>query len=237
MIGRIAFYGLLLALAGLVVSVQLDRQALDDPQLGLVVPEPLRAVAQERLLEAQLVAGGTAQSAGMARELLRRRPLPARHLVLLAQAAQVSGDTDLAIRALEGAALRGWREPFPQLAVAQAGVISGNYPSAAQRIAALTAMGGYPEETNRLLGIMLDSAEGREALASQMALGGRWTKYFAGQLAQAGTLEQFADTIERARAKGALLDCGQLQAVAERGLADGEEDLVARFWPGACPAR
>ena len=237
MIKRIAFYAALLLLSGLVVSVQLDRQALDDPRIGLAVPEPLRAVAQQRLLEAELAVGGSADTVTMARQLVRMRPLPAHHLTLYAQAAQMRGDVEATLRALEGAASRGWREPIPQLAVAQASVISGDFESAAQRVAALTATGALNEDTKRTLVAILPQADGREAIAEQLAAGGHWTRYFVRQLASLATLEQFADTIGRARDKGAALDCDQLLAVAERSSDEGREDLVARFWPGNCQER
>lgn len=236
MMKRITFYTLVLLLAGLVVIVQLDRQSLDDWQIGLAVPEPFRAVSQQRLIEVGLASGESATgTVKKARQLIRRRPLPARHLVLYAQAAQREGDPDATISALEIAAMRGWREPIPQIAAAQAGLISGNFESAAQRLAAMNAIGGLGDETNGILIAMLAQEQGREAIAAQLAVGGRWTRYFVRQLATTATLEQFADTIGRAWDKGAKLDCDQLLAAAEGNLGNGQDELVARFWPGNCP--
>lgn len=58
--GRLILWGGLAALVALVVTVQLDRQAYNDPSLLPLVPGPLRAVAEQRRLELAIALAGRA---------------------------------------------------------------------------------------------------------------------------------------------------------------------------------
>lgn len=232
--GRASYFLVLAVLAIVVAGVQLDRQAYDDPQAATLVPGPFRGVAQQRLLEAAAAQDPASAMLPQARDLVRMRPLPARHLILFAQAAEREGERELALAALEVAATRGWREPGPQLAVAQAGMLSGNYPASAQRLAALVATGAAAEEADLLLAAMLAEEGGREALADLLRGEGSWKRYFVQRLAATGSYEELAETIAMAWDRGAVLDCAQIRPVAERFLRDGRAELANRIWQGDC---
>lgn len=234
MIVRALYFLVLAGLAPLVIAVQLDRQAYSDPVAVALTPEPFRGVAQQRLVEASLtsVDGEVLQPA--VRELVRRRPLPARHTLLYAQVAERAGDTDAAIAALEVAAVRGWREPLAQLAVAQAGLLSGDYAVAAQRAAALSATGGASDQLASILAALVAEEDGRQALADLLTGEGAWKRQFIPKLYSAGTPEHFAEIISMAWDRGAMLDCTQLERVAARLLNDGRQDLATRIWQGDC---
>lgn len=229
-------YLLLLALLALgVIGVQLDRQAYRDGQVLHAVPVPFRAVALQRQLEADL--GSRQDAPGLlseARELVRKRPLPARHLLLYAQSAELGGEREQALAALEIAAVRGWREPVPQLAVVQAGLVSGDYAAVAQRLAALVATGAAAEQTNALLGEMMAEAEGREALADLLAGEGTWKRHFVTALRAGGDSDDLAATIALAWARGATLSCDQLRPAALTYLRAGRPDLADSIWQGDC---
>lgn len=230
-----ALYLLLLAALGLcVVGVQLDRQAYDDLQAAALVPGPFRGVSEQRVLEASARQEQPPAMVDEARNLVRRRPLPARHLLLFAQAAERAGEREQAIAAIEIAAVRGWREPGPQLAVAQAGLLSGNYDAAAQRLAALAATGAAYDETSILLAAMLAEEGGRAALADLLTGEGTWKRNFVQRLASVAQAEQLADTIDMAWERGATLDCAQLRMAAQRFMASERPDLAERIWQGDC---
>ncbi len=231
---RAIYFLVLAALAAVVTGVQLDRQAYGDPQAASLVPGPFRGVAQQRLLEASAAQDQAPAMLSQARDLVGKRPLPARHLLLFAQAAEREGERDLAIAAIEVAAARGWREPGPQLAVAQAGLLSGNYPASAQRLAALVATGAATEETDLLLAAIMAEQGGREALADLLTGEGAWKRYFIQRLAAVGGDGDLAETIAMARDRGAVLDCAQVRSVAERFLAEGRQDLADITWRGDC---
>lgn len=231
-----AFYFLILAaLAAGVIGVQLDRQAYGDPAVLPVVPAPMRAVAQQRMVEIAVTSAEAGQDiTGEARDLVRKRPLPAHHLVLFAQAAELAGEREEAILALELSAVRGWREPVPQLAVAQASLLSGNYAAAAQRLAALSVTGAAPDQTNALLAAMIADEGGRDALADLLTREGTWKGWIVQRIRPLGTDEQFADIIAMAWDRGADLNCTQIRPTARSLLRAGQPDQAARIWQGPC---
>lgn len=236
MIWRGGFYLALLACAALVIGVQLDRQTYEDAALARLVPQPFRAVARQRLVEASVSAADPAGTAMLAnaRRLVRLRPLPARHLLLYAQAAQASGAGNEVVPALELAALRGWREPVPQLVSAQASLLTGDYPAAAQRIAALLATGAAPHETDQLLSRSVQDAGGREAMVQMLATRGYWSNALPRRLAAAAGAQDFAELVTQARARGLLFECTLLRETASRHARNGAGAQAERIMAGDC---
>lgn len=231
---RAFYFVFLAAFAIAVIGVQLDRQAYGDLQAANLVPGPFRGVSQQRLLEVSARQEPPPAMLRPARDLVRKRPLPARHLLLFARAAEQEGDRGRAIAAIELAAARGWREPGPQLAVVQAAMLAGNHPAAAQRLAALVATGAATDETDLLIAAMLAEEGGREALADLLTGEGNWKRYFVQRLAAAGSDEEIAETIAMAWDRGAVLDCVQVRPLAERYLGEGRDDLASSIWRGDC---
>lgn len=200
----------------------------------LIVLPPFRGAAQQRLVEMAIATNNPDAAMVGARDLIRKRPMPAQHLVLLAGAAQLAGQDDRVIAPLEVAAVRGWREPVVQLAVARAGILSGDFGSAAQRVAALIATNAPREQTDALLAELLSQAQGRAALVDMLATEGHWKRRFIPRLQQAGTPGQLVDTLDRARERGAMLDCAQLQTARDVLTRDGDADLAARIRQDGC---
>lgn len=193
MIFRVIWCGSLFVLALCVSAAQIDRQARFDPEYAMLVPKPFRGFSQLHVAR-MAMAGDDAQIAhDQTRQLVRVRPLPAAHLTALALAASANGDGEMALRALESAASRGWREPMSQMAVVEASLLDGNYDQAAQRLVALWSVDGRRERLGSLTARMFESPEGRAAFAQVMPDTERWQRNFASQAkldVEAEVLEQ-----------------------------------------------
>lgn len=237
MIRRIAWAGLMAAIAIVTAFAQLDRTSRFAPDLAANVPAPFRGFAQQRLSEASILAGDAQKSLDRSRDLLRVRPIPAEHLALLARAELLAGDEAAAIEALQAAGMRGWREPVSQRAMAEAALVSANYDVAAQRIAALLATGSLNAgEAEGLVKRLAQTAQGRAALARAMAAGGHWQVNFFRRVPAYLEPAEFADLAFLARSNGADLSCDVLDSTAARFEQQGDADLAQLFWPGDCLA-
>ena len=232
MTGRIAWLALMALVAVVTVFAQLDRSARFDPALAALVPAPFAGFSAQRTTEAALVAGDADMALENAQALVRRRPMPAEHLTLLAQAYAASGNEVASLQALEAAARRGWREPFAQNAMAAAALASGEQEIAAQRLAALWAIGLERDRLANLTRTMLAEPEGRAAFAAQLAQEGRWQANFVTGAASIAPPPHVADTIVRAREMGASLDCRALAGLADGLTGSGEAALAARVRAG-----
>lgn len=235
MIGRWLFRLLLVSVAVLAALVQLDQQAGRDPAYAALVPPAFSANAARARTGAALQAGQGEAALAEARQQLSLRPLPAEGLTLLSLAALGADERQLALASLDAASRRGWREPISQLASGEAALQQGQHAIAAQRAAALFATGSFPDQALGLLARLLATEQGRAAFATQLARPGHWqTNTLAGATA-AVPPEQWADTIARAQALGADLPCARLRQLAESYRGAGEDEALARFWPGGCP--
>ena len=214
MIVRFAWLFVLAALACVVTAVQIDREALRKPQMAAAVPDGLASFAAQQSAAAAVMRGDGAQALDRARRLVRKRPLPAEHLTLLAQAEALAGNETAALRAMEAAAGRGWREPFAQNAMAAAALNSGDKDIAAQRLSALWAIGFARERLGNLTRAMLATADGRAAFAQRLVAPGRWHSNFVTGAIELVPPEHLSDTIVRAREGGANLDCSALKTLA-----------------------
>lgn len=233
--GRLLFGLVALALAALATLAQLDQQSRLTPGYAMFVPQTFSGNAARERSKLALQLGQPGVALGEAREQIALRPMPAESLTVLALAALDAGDADTAREALGAASRRGWREPIAQLASGEAALQQGEYAIASQRIAALFATGNLRDTAMSLLARLLETPEGREAFAERLAAFGRWQNNVI--LAAAGALdaEQWSDTLARAQAKGAELDCNRLRQLAERYGREGKDAAAARFWTGSCP--
>lgn len=214
MIGRVVWIAFLLGIAAISIGVQLDREARKTPGLALQVPELFRSGAQPRVTALAIDAGATDLAVAQAQTLVRRRPLPARHLRLLAQAQFAAGNTEASGLAIQYAAQRGWRDPLAQEAMMQIALAAGNRPEAARRYAALFLI----RDTDRSL---LENAglevfpqtvgEEREVFAQIVAGGERWHNTFLNRGASVMPADAFVEVIEINTRDGTRFRCPALR--------------------------
>jgi hypothetical protein len=234
MIGRLIWSTALAALALIVTFAQLDRAARSEPALARLVPAQFSGFAAERLAEQALAREDAAEAHLQAVALVRRRPIPAEHLRLLAQAATLAGDSPHALAALEAATTRGWRDPVTQLAAAQSALAQGRHDAAAQRLAAVFARGAAQDQALPLLAALLAEPGGRTAFAMQLATSARWPGNILPVASGAVPPADFAPTIALALNRGAILPCDRLGRIADGYARSGHAAEAAIFWPGAC---
>lgn len=217
----------------LVVVVQTDRQAYRHPAAIAAVPAPARVIAGQRLAELAVANGGRGSDLAATRQLVRWRPIPAHNLLLYAQMAQLTGQGDQVIPALEVAASRGWREPQLQLLVGRAALLEGNTTAAAQRLAALLAIGAQAPATSEFAAELIDTAAGREALIAILATPGRHVRPILRFVASAESLPLATDLRAAARS-GGLLPCETVSALAAGYRLRGRQDLAANLPVARC---
>lgn len=234
-IARIGWYALLAALAVLATVAQVDRRSRYNRELVALVPPGFAGFSAEQRTRAALERRDGERALAEARQLLRYRPLPADHLTLLALAEAQAGDPSRATSALEAAAARGWREPLPQAASAQAALAQGSYDIAAQRVVALLATGELPDQARQLFAQIIASPDGQAAMARRYPAGGHWqANSLTGAAAQAEPPD-VARMLELALEEGAELPCDALQRLAENFTRRGFAEDAARFRPDTCP--
>ena len=234
MIGRIAWVLSMICVAVVAVFAQLDRASNYQPAYAPFVPVAFSGAAAERMAQFSVAAQDGPEAVHRARTLIAVRPLPAEHLTLLSLASALNGDEATTIAALEAASMRGWREPFSQLAVARSAMAQGQYDSAAQRLAALLATGEFREAALTMIADLLTTSAGRAAFAQRIAATGHWQDNLQVQISRAADPDDYARTIELAAELGGTMPCEGLRKVAQNYRKDGLDELLARFWPGTC---
>lgn len=230
MIGRVIYWLALLVTVVMCFIVQIDRQALVQPQLAEIVPDWLGGAAKEHRAEAALQTGNDSEGLELAGELMRSRPMPAEHLALLAQAQILSDNSDAGIATLQTAAARGWRVPPVQLAVAQGAIQIGEYGTAADRLAATIAVGAQNELSSQLIAQMLARPEGRAAFAERLGGEGYWQLRFF-RSARAAAPQDLMETLLKAEDFGFESPCRNYEILL-RELS--EEQASAGKLPGRC---
>lgn len=224
MIGRIASLGGLLALALLTTFLQLDRQSEITPALAAMVPEPLRGYAQVQIAGAAAESEDSALGLAEARRLVRRRPVPAEHLTLLALAQTRAGEVEQAGLTVQIAGQRGWREPLAQEAVLRLALEAGDKPEAARRYTALFLRGATPDALLREVGpAVLDETggPGQQTLVDIISGTDRWNEMFLRRGVKVMSPMAFADVTVATIKRGVRFDCGVLtQTLKALGQAD-----------------
>ncbi len=177
MIGRIVWFVALAAVAGLTTALQIDMQSRKAPALAAAVPEILRDQAQQRMARDALTGSDPKRALAEAEKLVRRRPVPAEHLTLLAATQAQAGQNEAAVRTIQIAGRRGWREPAAQEAVLRLAIAAGDRPEAARRYAALFLRPATPNALlEELVPAVLDGPDcsGRDTLVAVVVGGQRW---------------------------------------------------------------
>jgi hypothetical protein len=243
MIGRIIWFTALAAIAVLVSLLQIDKQSEKSPALAAAVPAPLRNYAQIRIAQAAVSGEDAAQALDEAQRLVRRRPVPADYLVLLAAGQAKAGQTEAALKTIQIAGKRGWREPVAQEAVLRIALAAGDKAEAARRYAALFLRGGTPDALLKELGpAVLDEPGGigQQTLTAVVVGGERWWPVFLRRGPLVMPPAALAAIVKASMDKGARFDCAQLELairrVSQRDAAAGDA-LAAAVRAGHCPAR
>lgn len=234
LLGGIAWVALVAALGVLAVGVEFDREGRKTVEAARRVPGPFRGYALETLARDALAKGNGEQGLALARELVRRRPIPAESLALYTNALLATGKGADAGEPLMLAAQRGWRDRYVQRLMVLVGQQTGDWQSAAQRLVALWRQGDDGEETLGLTKAVLSHPEGLAAFFRQFSAGDRWSARF---LAWAGE-ELSADAARSAAVammeRGTPVDCARLAGgtydLARAGHALG----AAAAWDPVC---
>lgn len=225
MIGKVAWPALLLAVAVVTGFLQIDRQADITPSLARLVPQPLRNYAQPRIAAAAVDGTDSALGLKEARRLVKRRPIPAEHLTLLAVAEIKAGQLEQGGLTIQVAAQRGWREPLSQEAVLRLALDANDKPEAARRFAALFLRDATPDTLlQELAPAVLDTTggPGQRTLVDIISGSDRWHSTFLRRGAQVMPPAAFVEITVTTIARGTRYDCGMLaQAIKGTGLKDG----------------
>lgn len=227
MIGRIIWLAAVLAVAVLTTLLQLDKQSETTPALAAAVPAPLRDFAQTRITAAAIEAGDPAIALSEAERLVRRRPVPAEYLTLLAIAQAKAGEAEQAALTIQIAGQRGWREPLAQETVLRLALQAGDQPEAARRYAALFLRSATPDALLIELGPQVlgePSGPGRKTIAEIVSGAERWHNLFLRRGLQVMPTDAFIEIVTTGMAQGAAFDCGLL-AQSVKGMQ--QRDAVA----------
>ena len=223
MIRRFVWFGTLLAVAVITTFLQIDRQAALTPALTSMVPAAFRNFAQPIVAARATDGDDTAQALVEAQRLVRRRPIPAEHLTVLAVAQTRAGQAEQAGLTIQIAGQRGWREPLAQEAVLRLALAAGDKPEAARRYAALFLRASTPNDLLQALGSeVLDEANGpgRRTLTDIISGTDRWNSVFLRRGAQVMPLDAFSEIAVATIARGTRYDCDILaqtiKAVGQR---------------------
>jgi hypothetical protein len=231
MIGRIIWWAALLAMALVTAALQIDKQSEVSPELAPLVPGPLRNFAQTQLAAAAAADGSDpAMALAEARKLVRRRPVPAEYLTLLAVAQTKAGQGEAAGLTIQIAAQRGWREPLAQESVLRLALAAGDKPEAARRYAALFLRDATPEALLEELGpAVLEATDGpgQQTMSEIVSGAERWHVRFLRRGARVMPPKAFSAIAVASRSQGARFDCTALnqaiQVVTRRDPEAGQQ--------------
>lgn len=240
MIGRIVWLTALAATALLTVLLQFDWHARSNAAMAEVVPVPLRNYAQARVTQGAVNGADPSAALAEAERLVRRRPLPAENLSLLAVAQAKAGRLDEAARTIQVAGQRGWREPMAQEAVLRLALSAGDTAEAARRYAALLLLERTPDALLEELGPAVlgePDGMGQRTLVAVVTGGERWHPLFLRRGARVIPPAAFSAIAAESLAQGAAFDCGVLEqsvrALTGRDAAAGARLRAAA--QGRCP--
>lgn len=213
MIGRVIWFAAIAAIAALTAAAQLDREAVKQPALASLVPEPMRGYAQARITTAALQGEDADAALAEARKLVQRRPIPAEHLTMLAAAQLKAGQPEAASLTVQLAAHRGWREPLAQEIMLRFALEADDTAEAARRYAALFVRDGTSNELLIEVGEQVlsgkDSA-GRDTMVEIVSGTDRWHSHFMRRGVQVMPPAAFAEITVRSMERGASFDCAAL---------------------------
>ncbi len=230
MIGRIVWFVALIGIALLTTALQFDKQAEAMPELAPLVPQPLRNFAQVRIVQRAIADQKPAVAVAEAQRLVRRRPIPAEYLTLLAVGQAQAGQLEQAGQTIQIAGQRGWRDPLAQVAVLRLALGAGDTPEAARRYAALFLSDDTPDALLEELGpAVLDQPGGLgQATIVAIVVGGeRWHSQFLRRGARVMPPAAFTAIVAASMAKGTRFECAPLErahrTLKQRNAAEGRQ--------------
>ncbi len=240
MIGRAIWFGTLAVLAVVTTFLQIDKQSEETPALAVAVPSPLRNFAQTQITRTALDADDGAAALAEAERLVRRRPIPAEYLSLLAIAQARAGQAEQASLTIQYAAQRGWREPLAQEAKLRMAISAGDKPEAVRRYAALFLRKNTPDDLLIELGPQVLSASDTAELEPMIAIvtgGQRWHDHFLRRGQKVMPPDAFAQITIASMSRGAAFNCKNLaQAVKVLSRRDAvSADKLKTFAASNCP--
>lgn len=236
-ISLFAWYAFLVGLAFVAVSTGLDRQSRRDHEFSASVPEPFRGLAQETIATDALIANDPDRALAEAKTLVRRRPIPAENLFLLAVAQAESGQSVASVSTMELASQRGWRVPQIQMVAIDGALRSNNPQVAAARLLALWSINADPEMLQQATKQVLAAPGGPQAFGATLA-----TSHFMQDTVLRRSLgytapAPFVEMVEAARAAGAKFDCSSLRMLAATLTKQRHMAEAARLSGPHCPPR
>ncbi|MEP0189068.1 MAG: hypothetical protein ABJP70_04695 [Erythrobacter sp.] len=224
MIVRVLWFAAILSIGAVTFFVQLDRQARVAPTFAASVPEPYRAFAQTHMAASALQGDDPELALEQAEKLVKRRPIPATHLRILAAAQFNARETQAAGKTVQIAAKRGWRDTLSQEAVLRLALQADDKAEAARRYAALFLNNQTSEELLVELGQpVFAQAEGvgRRAFTDVVAGGERWIGFFLARGPRVLAPDAFVEIAEASHKRGASYPCAPLKrAIKEVGRRD-----------------
>lgn len=214
MMARFVWAISLLIIASITAGVQLDRQARKTPELAPYVPGVFRSASQPRIVILEARVGAQEVSLDEAQRLVRRRPMPARHLRLLAQAQFASGEAEAGGLSIQYAAQRGWRDALAQEAMMELALAAGDRSEAARRFAALFLKRGVQRELLERTGqrVFATPIGPERAVFAEIVRGGdRWHNAFLTRGARVIPEDAFVEILKLSTAAGAQFPCSALK--------------------------
>lgn len=231
---RLIWPAAIVGLALCTTAAQLDRASRRQAALVSIVPAPFRSFAQEKMAIDTVRSAEPSIALETAMSLVRRRPLPAEHLSLLAIAMERAGRRQESAVLVQEAARRGWRDSIAQQAMFDISLNAGDPVEASHRLAALWALREDQVPLVDLTTRLLSAPQGRSAMAETLVAGGRWTDQFLAW-GGGGRPDLFVQTLSEAFRLGARLDCDKLTRLKRnfegRGLGK-EAAAIAQGLPG-----
>lgn len=229
MIARILWLAALLAVAVVTTGLQMDRQTRNTPSLAANVPEPFRSNAQLPFAAFTIDAGSPEIALREAQKLVLRRPMPAEHLRVLAQAQFAAGDLDASALTIQYAAQRGWRDSLAQESMLRLAIAAGDGQEAGRRFGALLVMQDSDEEKLREFANQVLAEPGGTARATLIEIIGgaeRWQNRFLLRGPRVMNANAFAEIAGSLIEAGTDFDCPALN-LAIRNIGQQDEAAAA----------
>lgn len=232
MITRILWAALMAVIALVVIGVQLDRQSRKTPALAVAVPEVLRSSAQLPIAAYALDGDNPELALSEARRLVARRPLPAEHLRILAQAEFAAGLNEKSALTIQYAAQRGWRDPVAQEAMLRLALGAGDKAEAARRFAALFLRRDTTDALLEELGpevLAEPGGAGRTTLIEIVGGGERWHNQFLRRGALVMPPDAYVEIVTATTEAGTRYDCNlltQVEPILSRRSTEQGEQLI-----------
>lgn len=232
--GRTAWFAILALAALLAVGVQLDREGRRNPSAAMLVPPPLLSSSLQPL--AQSAYGGKHVDAGLAyaRAMVRRRPVPAEGLGLLAYGELEKGNKDAALRAIIRSGDRGWRDRFTQEMLVMLALQAEKWDIAAQRTVALWRIGINDDRIKGMTAELLSRPKGADAFAAQVGREKYWANAFlpwSGLAIGPDALRKVAGSMA---SRGARVDCAALSPRTLALVRMGRAEAASILWRDLC---